>query len=262
MPPTNTYHPYRRVIFIVIGSIAGVVLLSLLIMLLQRIFYHNPYGNEIRIDNFTTYYDHVPTERREVIFYSLYNAAARNTSDPATIPDSGALIRADTVVSETNPDTEVNFGSFIVDIAALEQSYRVQFQWSEDLDNPNLAGDSVLITCPSQEYMIYPNFSCTDSLIEQDQTVEHLNTEYPLMAHLPINIDYFINGNGRQIRYDIEGNLNTYADGTSSFKVIITDYTGGNYDAALERIRALGFNPDDYEIEYRDYSQELNSYPY
>ena len=262
MPPTNTYHPYRRVIFIVIGFIAGVVLLSLLIMLLQRIFYHNPYGNEIRIDNFTTYYDHVPTERREVIFYSLYNAAARNTSDPATIPDSGALIRADTVVSETNPDTEVNFGSFIVDIAALEQSYRVQFQWSEDLDNPNLAGDSVLITCPSQEYMIYPNFSCTDSLIEQDQTVEHLNAEYPLMAHLPINIDYFINGNGRQIRYDIEGNLNTYADGTSSFKVIITDYTGGNHDAALERIRALGFNPDDYEIEYRDYSQELNSYPY
>ena len=78
------------------------------------------------------------------------------------------------------------------------------------------------------------------------------------MKDLPIKIDYFAGGYGKQTRYDIEGDLNTYENGENTFKIIITDYSGGNYEAALTRIRDLGYNPDDYTIEYTDLSQAMS----
>lgn len=258
MNQNTTYHPYKKIVLISIAFVGGIVLLSLLIMLLQRIFYRNPFGEEIRIDNFSSYFSDTPTEQQEMIFHGLYNAVARNTADPAAIPKSGALIRADTVTSESNPETQVNYGTFIVDLAALEQSYRVQFEWSPEAGNPNLSGYAVLVTCPAAEFVIYPDFVCTDELTEENERIEEINTEYPIMKDLPIKIDYFAGGYGKQTRYDIEGDLNTYENGENTFKIIITDYSGGNYEAALTRIRDLGYNPDDYTIEYTDLSQAMS----
>lgn len=261
MDPNTQYHPYRKLVIIGIAFVVSIVLISLLIMFLQRLFYRNPFGEEIRIDNFSTYFSDTPAEQQEVIFHELYNAVARNTSDPETIPTSGALVRADTATSENNSTTKVNYGTFIVDLAAIEQSYRVQFEWSREADNPNLSGYRVLITCPAAEFVIYPNFACTDALTEESEQIENLNAQYPIMKDLPIKIDYFEGGHGNEIRYDIEGDLDAYVDGESTFKIIITDYTGGNYEAALTRIRDLGYNPDDYTIEYTDLSQAMTWWP-
>lgn len=262
MDSNNAVISYKKLILIIGGFIIGVVVISLLIMLLQQIFYRNPYGPEIKIDNFSEFYSSTPKEQQEVIFYQLYNSVSQNVTDTANIPTSGALVRADTVISDYNAETDVNYGSFIVDIAALEQSYRIQFEWSKDLTNPNLSGYATLITCPDAEYVIYPNFQCTDSLIQAQQQADALNAEYPIMKDLPIKIDYFKDGVGQHINYNIEGDLSTFADGSSSFKIIITDYTGGKYEEALERIRSLGYNPDDYVIEYLDYSEALNGYAF
>ena len=130
-----------------------------------------------------------------------------------------------------------------------------------EADNPNLSGYRVLITCPAAEFVIYPNFACTDALTEESEQIENLNAQYPIMKDLPIKIDYFEGGHGNEIRYDIEGDLDAYVDGESTFKIIITDYTGGNYEAALTRIRDLGYNPDDYTIEYTDLSQAMTWWP-
>ena len=81
MEPTSQYHPYRRIVLIFVGFVIGVVAISAVIMILQRIFYRNPYGNEIRIDNFADYYEAVPTDPREHIFNLLYNIVADNTPD-------------------------------------------------------------------------------------------------------------------------------------------------------------------------------------
>ena len=89
MEPTSQYHPYRRIVLIFVGFVIGIVAISAVIMILQRIFYHNPYGNEIRIDNFADYYEAVPTDPREHIFNLLYNIVADNTPDTARTPATG-----------------------------------------------------------------------------------------------------------------------------------------------------------------------------
>lgn len=257
METNRQYHPYRKIVFISIAFVGGVILISLLIMLLQRIFYRNPFGEEIRIDNFSVYFSNTPTEQQEMIFHELYNAVTLNTTDVATIPHAGALIRSDTVTEESNAETQVNYGTFIVDLSAIEQSYRVQFEWSPESDNPNLSGYTVLVTCPTADFMIYPNFVCTDSLIEENERIDEINSEFPIMKDLPIKIDYFEGGYGKHVWYNIEGDLSTYDNGENTFKIIITDYSGGNYEAAMTRIRNLGYNPEDYEIEYTDLSQAM-----
>ena len=85
-------------------------------------------------------------------------------------------------------------GRTIVDIAEIEHSYRVQFEWSSDLANPHLSGYAVLVTCPENDEMIYSGFECTDMLTEQEQVITDLNEAYPIMKDLPIYIDYFIGG--------------------------------------------------------------------
>lgn len=210
----------------------------------------NPFGGEIRLDNFSTYYNDAPTDKWQVICNQLYNAAVKNGVGENSVPANGAMVRADTVISEYDSGTDVHYGSFIVDIAEIEHSYRVQFEWSSDLANPHLSGYAVLVTCPENDEMIYSSFECTDMLTEQEQVVTDLNEAYPIMKDLPIYIDYFIGGYGRQVWYDIEGDLSTHADGSSEFKIIITDHSGGNYEDAIQRIIDLGYDPDDYEIEY------------
>ena len=78
MNPNTAYHPYKKIVLISIAFVGGIILLSLLIMLLQRLFYRNPFGEEIRIDNFSSYFSDTPTEQQEMIFHGLYNAVARS----------------------------------------------------------------------------------------------------------------------------------------------------------------------------------------
>ena len=263
MEPTSQYHPYRRIVLIFVGFVIGIVAISAVIIILQRIFYRNPYGNEIRIDNFADYYEAVPTDPREHIFNLLYNIVADNTPDTSIIPSSGAIIRADTAIYEERTATPAYYyGTFIVDLPALEQTYRIHFSWSPEAGNPNIASYPYMAFCPAAEYVIYPDTPCTDSLIAQREEIDATNAAYPLITALPIKIDYYSDGGtGSQVWYEIEGDLSRNEDGTDSFKVIITDYTGGNYENALQRIRNEGYNPDDYIIEYIDYQEAMTSYP-
>ena len=210
----------------------------------------NPFGEEIRVDNFSTYYSDAPVDKWQIICNQLYNAAVKNGVDENSVPNDGAVVRAETVVAEYDSGTDVHYGSFIVDIPEIEHSYRVQFEWSNNPTNPNLSGYAVLVTCPENEYVIYSSFDCTDMLIEQEQLAADINNAYPIMKDLPIHIDYFVDGYGKHIWYDIEGDLSTYPDGSSEFKIIITNYYGYSYDDAIQRIINLGYDPDDYEIEY------------
>ena len=111
----------------------------------------NLFGGAIRVDNFSAYYNGAPTAQRVVICNKLYNAVIESGVDENMIPADGAMIRADTVMSEYDPGTDVHYGSFIVDIAEIEHSYRVEFEWSSDPTNPHLSGDTVLVTYTENE---------------------------------------------------------------------------------------------------------------
>lgn len=233
-----------------------VIVVILLIITLQAIFHKNPYGNEIKIDNFKEYYEDVPSDRQDVVFNSLYNIVVTNSTPESEIPESGALIRPDSAKSSYDESVQSYYGSFIVDIAEIQQSYRVQFGWV-DKDSPNgLSGDSTLITCVDKSEVIYEDFNCTDSLIHEEEEAIALYTLFPIMADLPIKVEYYVNGYGAYIHYEIGSDLTYEGNEEYSFAVIIDDYTGGNYEAAIQKITELGYDYNDYEIIYRVYDDQ------
>lgn len=70
---------------------------------------------------------------------------------------------------------------------------------------------------------------------------------YPIIQILPIiyaNYDKEYN----YTEYRIDGG--SFDDCKTDFCIKITDTTGGNYDAAIEKIRETGFNPNNYQILY------------
>ena len=67
-----------------------------------------------------------------------------------------------------------------------------------------------------------------------------------------MRVEYFKN-NSTYIYYVISYNVND----NNRVTILIQDYTGNNYNQAIERIKAEGFNPEDYTIEYRDRTNEI-----
>ena len=76
---------------------------------------------------------------------------------------------------------------------------------------------------------------------------DYLTKNYPLLTKLPITVEYYKN-NSVYVYYIISYQV----DKNNQPTVIIKDFTGGNYDSALTRIKAEGFEPNNYKIEYQD----------
>lgn len=87
---------------------------------------------------------------------------------------------------------------------------------------------------------------------ELSERSNNLAKNYPLLTKLPIKVEYYKN-NSIYIYYII-----TYqVEKDNQPTIIIKDFTGGNYNSALERLKAEGFNPDDYNTEYQDKTNEI-----
>lgn len=72
-------------------------------------------------------------------------------------------------------------------------------------------------------------------------------TDYPISVVLPIIYAHYDEAYN-YTEYRIDGG--TFTNCKSDFCIKITDTTGGNYEAAIQKIKDTGFNPDDYQILY------------
>lgn len=84
---------------------------------------------------------------------------------------------------------------------------------------------------------------------EAYEKLQELKEEYPILNQLPIEIDYFTSGYANRIKYTISYELN---DDNTNFIIVITDYSGGNYENALSKLEARGVKVEDFEIKYID----------
>ncbi len=82
------------------------------------------------------------------------------------------------------------------------------------------------------------------------QKQEDVEDKYPLIKHLPLNIDYYTNDLSKHVKYSI-----SYIIEGDKVSIKITDLSGNNKTLALDKIKSLGFSPDDYNIEYIDSSE-------
>ncbi len=76
---------------------------------------------------------------------------------------------------------------------------------------------------------------------------EKLGNMYPILKHLPINVDSYSQDYSKRVKYSISYKINL----DDSLTLIITDYTHSK-DYAYENIKSLGFNPDDFFIVYEE----------
>lgn len=109
---------------------------------------------ETRIDNIEIVDKKLPQDQKDQLFSQLYGILVDNISDGEP-PESGALVREGTVDYGYDEDLKIYAGNFIVDVPAVEQSYRVQLSWSPEKNNPNLGGYPILITCAPKDLRIY-----------------------------------------------------------------------------------------------------------
>lgn len=139
-----------------IAVVAGVVvvviiLISVLAMLLRK----NPYGEQIKIDNIGMV--DISQDDKDLITHQLYGIVLENVGSNAVIPQSGAWIREETY--QHKEDGQEKSGSFIVDIAEIQQSYLVQY----DVGGKDTAGGyPILITCPEEKDRIYEGQKCAN----------------------------------------------------------------------------------------------------
>ena len=150
--------------FVVAGVLLAILVVVFLIITLVRIFRANPYGNETKIDNLSRYYNDLPQEKTDQIFYQLYNMLSNNLPEGAEVPERGAMVREGTAEYNYDESEKVHYGKFVVDIAEVQQSYQVQFEWSPVANNQNLGGYPVLVTCLPEELQIYPGNHCSNML--------------------------------------------------------------------------------------------------
>lgn len=154
-------------IFIAAGVLVLIVL-SFLITFLSRDSGENQYGKRIRIQNYTGVQKTPPTELRDTTESFLYTVTQLNNSETLNSAKiSDAVIRSDSSTSEYSDKTATLDGEYIVDIASLKQSYRVQFSYSNQVMNTNTSSSPVIVSCLPINKLKYGDFKCTDLMAQE-----------------------------------------------------------------------------------------------
>ena len=225
-------------------AIVAVVFVALLVITLIQMFRPNPYGQGLRIDNFSDYVDDLPSGRRDSMFATLYKVVTENTIDGAEVPTSGALVREDSFSSNYDEAKDVHYGNFIVDIEKIRQSYQIQYEWSQDERNPNLSGYQMMALCLPMNLMIFEDFGCRDMTNAGDfDPYSSVAMRLPYYgetlsgAYLYVQIATFVSGE----RY-LEVNVNSCGD---------ENILGEARQYVTEWIDSIGFDAEDFVIEFR-----------
>lgn len=229
-------------VFIIIIVLCFMVLL---VISLMQIFRQNPYGDELRIDNLSSYVPNLPQDKKDSMFATLYKTVSSNLSNGQTAPRSGARIRDNSASSAYDEKTDIYSGEFIVDIESVGQSFRVQYEWSPTENNPNLSSYSIVITCLPEDQLIYGYFPCRD--MQNDGSFSPINTisfYLPYYGKTKTGANFVIQKrNYNSGREYLEVNINSCGD---------QNLLAEAEEAAKEWVETYHINPEDLSFEIRD----------
>ena len=227
----------QKIIIIVSGFILVIILISLFF-----IRSNNIYGDEININNYDKHIPNLPVDRKNAIDSSLYNIIKDNLkSDDLSIND--ATIRENSAEYNYDESTNINSGSFIVDIPSIKQSYFISYEWSSDANNKYFSGYTALATCLTSDKLIYSDFDCKDNF-------SNIESRDPILDHLPYStFNYTITANtNNSSKVDLDVNIILYfldtRDNNSENSINI-------YKAeVIDWIKSKNIDPSLYIINY------------
>lgn len=192
-----------------------------------------------------------------ISLYFIIDNASRSVTIRFMIAPSSARITLNNTEYRSAETYHIRPGNY--ELAITKDGFEPYFKTLTLNEGEDLGIDISLEIQPGNEnyYKEHPNEAYALETIWTNQMIagsEVVMEDNPLLSILPINVEYFIQ-NKQYVHYQISFRI----DNPENVVILINDYTGGNYDAALERIRTEGYNPDNYTIEYRDLTAEYTA---
>lgn len=134
----------------------------------------------------------IPAQLQKIIGATLYNTLKLNITDNKKTPESGAIMRDNSLEEGYNDETQVYYGDFITDIEDMKLSFNVHYEWSDESDNTFVSSTPVTILCVDKEHKIYDTL-CTDMYHRPNSVIDNFaNGLLPYTAKTPSGIDYNI----------------------------------------------------------------------
>lgn len=238
----NPRYTKKQLVIIITTVIIMVGLVALGLFGIIRDLTKNPYGDSTTIGNYSQKITTLPDDYRDLFTATLYDMIKLNYSGDKPIPSiNDALIRDDSN-KETVSTKGRHAGSFIVDIASIEQSYLVQYEYSSNPSDAFMSGYPILISCLDEDQLTYKPFACKEMYSDGFETFDPIFDIVPY-ATLNYQIDAS-KGADNTTALTIELYL-TEADKDNKESVVAT-----YKNEALMWLRSKGFDPSDYKITY------------
>jgi hypothetical protein len=239
----ENWSPRRKLVFI-ITSVTVVLAMLILIIFFAIPNSTNPYGEELKIENFSGLVKNLPTERRDAIFSALHTIVTLNginEEQASTIND--AVIRTDSAKQSYDVKNDIYNGEFIVDIESIKQSYLVRYFYAAKDSVAKIGGYSLLMLCLPVDQLKYGDFNCKETLAAESEGID------PIIQYLPHStLSYQINsrtGDDGKVTLTIQLLL-TEADRRTGEQAAVDIYKS----EALDWIRSKGLDPNNYTINY------------
>ncbi len=164
--------------------IGGGVLLLLVVIIVVNFLISNrdPYpDNGIKITNLhelTRGKKDTSTERVLVVQNDLLDLAQKNSSMTVVGSDVKDAVARPESFAQTDSRNGLHTVRFLVDIASLQQTYDVSYQWAK---NPELLEEyGTLVSCPKPEDNRYEDFHCQDDFSEQTGLPDPIKNVLPI----------------------------------------------------------------------------------
>ena len=219
---------------IVVASVPIIViLLNVLIVVIAIVNIRPKVSEIIRVVEYNDLSVEIPETNKEALSEQLYYLLVKNFEVPDEAGVATAVIRPETLESET--DSGIVNVSFILDVDRFQQSYRAYLAWSED--QKTWLPEDTLVECAEVQLSKYPDVLCYGMYMNSDSIELYL----PYFGKIDTGEEYTV-----KQRY--------YADGGPYLEIAI-DSCGDKkiLDAALADVKKWLINnkldPEKYAFE-------------
>ncbi|MCL2094727.1 hypothetical protein FWH13_01255 [Candidatus Saccharibacteria bacterium] len=221
----------KKQIILISCALLAVILLPILIRFIAS--FRDPYPNNgIKLQNLHRLTRGNPrsVERVRFIQDALFGLVQMN-SDETLLPDliTDAYLRPE-AFEQGQRENGVHFIDGLVDIDSLEMTFVIRWEWVDDARDEGLLDQwGSMVLCPTAEQSRFPDFVCTDALIEMAGPTDEIMNYFPIMNML------------FRLRWRIEED--------DSFTILV-ETTDTYLDGAVGRLREVPVNLAQYRIEW------------
>ena len=203
-------------------------------------------GEELQIANLGDFTRGKPSNKQTVdyIKHSLYLIVNKNSKSPIDSNSINDIFVREGSFRQAFKDTGVHDVKLIVDIASIKQSYRLSYQWVDNVENKdNRDQYGTMASCLSKEELKYGEFNCKNLLSGEDI----IEPDDPILQYLPHSDSNY------QITFDPElgKTLNVTLQTSAADERIDPEAAVASYRQAVrDWITSVGLDPNTYTIKY------------